>query len=554
MSAYDLILVHTPSVYDFRKQQLLYGPVSDVVPSTPVFEMYPIGFTSIASYLAQKGYKVRIMNLAAHMLANERFDVEKAIAKLRSKVYGVDLHWLPHAHGSMEIASLIKKHHPDSKLILGGFTATYYHEELMRNYPEVDAVFLGDSTELPILRYLEALGSNRPLDKVPNLAYRENRRFRSNRITHVVDDLDDIDIDYAWVVKSVIRSMDLTGHLPYLDWKRNPMLMVATVRGCVFDCVTCMGGSGSFKRNFNRERPAYRSPEKVLDDIRQIDYYFKGTIFIVADIQLPGKDYVMKLMSLFRKERPRNEIAFEFFTPPPTDMIREMGRSLESFNAQISPDSHDPEVRNAQGRYYANQAMEKSIRGLLDAGAGRVDVFFMIGLPKQDKGSVHDTVRYSEKLMQETGAVPFIAPLAPFLDPGSDVFNSPEAHGYKILARSLEEHRELLLRPSWKHVLNYETEWMTRDDIADATYDAGLMMNAAKQRLGIVTSEGAAIVDERIRFARQAMDSIDRAMASREPERALAALKEDLRELSESTVCDKRELDWGRRSYLWSIP
>ncbi len=49
MSAYDLILVHTPSVYDFRKQQLLYGPVSDVVPSTPVFEMYPIGFTSIAS-------------------------------------------------------------------------------------------------------------------------------------------------------------------------------------------------------------------------------------------------------------------------------------------------------------------------------------------------------------------------------------------------------------------------------------------------------------------------------------------------------------------------
>ena len=45
MSKEDIIFLHAPSVYDFRKEFLFYGPVSDMVPSTPVFEMYPFGFT-----------------------------------------------------------------------------------------------------------------------------------------------------------------------------------------------------------------------------------------------------------------------------------------------------------------------------------------------------------------------------------------------------------------------------------------------------------------------------------------------------------------------------
>jgi hypothetical protein len=40
----DLILLHPPSVFKFRELPLFYGPVSDVVPSSSIFEIYPIGF------------------------------------------------------------------------------------------------------------------------------------------------------------------------------------------------------------------------------------------------------------------------------------------------------------------------------------------------------------------------------------------------------------------------------------------------------------------------------------------------------------------------------
>ena len=42
----DLVLLHAPSVYDFRDMAIMYGPVADLVPSTPIFEMYPNGNVS----------------------------------------------------------------------------------------------------------------------------------------------------------------------------------------------------------------------------------------------------------------------------------------------------------------------------------------------------------------------------------------------------------------------------------------------------------------------------------------------------------------------------
>jgi hypothetical protein len=58
-AATDLLLLHAPSVYDFRHRSILYGPVSDMVPSSTVFEMYPLGFLTIASYLHDRGIDVR---------------------------------------------------------------------------------------------------------------------------------------------------------------------------------------------------------------------------------------------------------------------------------------------------------------------------------------------------------------------------------------------------------------------------------------------------------------------------------------------------------------
>jgi hypothetical protein len=46
----------------------------------------------------------------------------------------------------------------------------------------------------------------------------------------------------------------------------------------------------------------------------------------------------------------------------------------------------------------------------------------------------------------------FVAPLAPFVDPGSLAFYKSAEYGYKLHAHILTKHRELLLANNW-----YET-------------------------------------------------------------------------------------------------
>jgi B12-binding domain/radical SAM domain protein len=556
----DLILIHAPSVYDFRKEFLFYGPVSDLVPSTPVFEMYPFGFMTIAAHLHSKGYKVRIVNLASMMLNDPQMDVPQLLGKLDAEVYGIDLHWLPHAQGSLEVARLIKQLHPDSRVLFGGYSSTYYQKELIR-YPQVDMVMRGDSTELPLGQLFDALSDRRPLDHVPNLTWKDGGRVIDNPLTFVPADLDFIDIDYGWIIRSVIRHRDLEGHKPFKDWDRYPLTVAFTVRGCHQRCQICGGSCSAMNGFLQRERAAFRSPEKVAQDIRDIQTYLKAPTFVVGDLRAGGKDYADRFFAEVQRLGVDNPVILELFTPANRSFYQKASRALPSYSIEFSPDSHSEEVRYALGRKFRTLALEKTVALALENDCRRFDVFFMIGLPRQTKESALQSAAYSKRLYSLTGnderLFVFTSPLAPFLDPGSAAFENPEKFGYRLFARTLEEHRRRLLSPSWKYVLSYETEWMTRDDIVDASYDAADILNRCRQECGLIDSGELKSRLERTEMARQMMRDIDLAMAIDDESnrrKEMDRLREQGRALMDSTICQKRDLEWESPGLLKSVP
>ncbi|MCU0859642.1 MAG: TIGR04190 family B12-binding domain/radical SAM domain protein [Thermoplasmata archaeon] len=558
MGSIDLVLLHPPSVMDFRRRTQLSGPVSDLIPSTPVFEMYPIGFTTMASHLESKGYEVRIANLATRMLASPRFNPERFIRSLDAKAFGIDLHWMPHVQGAFEVAKMVKRHHEGVPVMMGGFSSSFYHREIIDGHPEVDFVLRGDSTEVPLGMLMERISRGASPKDVPNLTWRDVGRTVVNPLTHVPETLDDIEIDYGLMVRKVLRYRDLDGHLPYKNWKSNPMSIAVGVRGCTHNCVNCAGSCDSFARNFGRERPAYRSPEKLAEDVSRAEEYVKGATFVVGDIRQPGKQHATRFLDELKRRKVRNEVVLELFTPADTAFAAQVKAGTERFSIQMSPETHDDSVRRAQGKPYTAAAMEKTAEHFLDAGCGRFDLFYMIGLPTQTSESVQQTVEYTRGLYQRFKGkrlFPFISPLAPFIDPGGNAFDDPKRHGYRILARGLDDHIALASMPSWKHVLNYETEWMTRDDIAEATYSAGLGLNSVKREMGLVTGDVAEATERRIVAAREMMHTMDRVLDKGVPSgKDLDELREAAAALNESTVCDKEELDWSESSVYASIP
>ena len=552
----DLILLHAPAVYDFRKHSILYGPIADGVPSTPIFEMYPIGFFSMLEYLERNGINVRIINLAARMLGSDDFDAEEMIRRLKPKAFGIDFHWLPHAQGSLEVAKICKRNHPDIPVIFGGFSATYFAEELIR-YPEVDIIIKGDSAEEPLLLLMKTIVRNQfSFSNIPNLVWKYNGEVRINPFTHVPKDVNKFSNNHIPIFKSAFKYRDIKSLIPFHggsahEWMDYAITPVITCRGCRYNCIFC-GGSQSALANYgNRRKPAFRDPKLIVEDIKKVTKYTKAPIFIIGDLRQPGEEYAYTVLDALKKVKFKNHLVFELFDTvlKPKEFFEFVAESVENFNFEISPDTHDESIRAVEGKRYKNSAIEENIKCALDSGCNKFDLFFMIGLPFQTCESVIATVDWCGHLMDKFGTrvVPFILAYSPFIDPGCIAYENPEKFGYKILFKTLEEYRKAMLAPSWKYALNYETEWMSRDEIVDCTYKAGLRLNTLKLEYGLIDQSSFKTTEEKIKRVIDLTSEIDRIKEMNDASacrKRLMQLKPQLDMLLDSVINEKRYMEW----------
>ena len=557
----DMTFIHAPATYDFRERSIMYGPVSDMVPSTPIFEMYPLGLTTLCEYLERHGMFARIYNLASMMLNIKNFDVEKNLAKLDSRAFGIDLHWMPHCHGSIEVAKILKRLHPTKPIIFGGLSSTIFHEDLIA-YDCIDFVIRGDSTEEPerilIERIAQAQKTHTPigdLSDIPNLTWKDAEgSIHINPLTWVPDTMDAISMDYAYPMKGVLRHHDMTSYLPMKGWLSYPVTAGLSCRGCSRNCATCGGSAYTFRNHFGRRAVAWRDPKLLIRDIENVQNHVWGPVFVLNDFLQAGEAYTTEFICGL-KNKVRNPIGFEFFGPPPggNDFYNLLDANLEDWSIEISAESHDDAVRRAFGKgHYTMTELEQTIVDALShEKCTRFDLYFMTGIPKQTAASVRETGAYVQHLYElvhfDPRLVVLISPMAPFLDVGSIAFDNPEAYGYKLRARTFEEHRQRMILPSWKHIMNYESVYMSNDEMVDATYDAALDINRIKGEHGILERDMSLATDARIREAREQMNRLDDVLrnGTGKISARMAKLKEEFERLSENTVAEKSELNWA---------
>ncbi len=509
--------------------------------------MYPIGFATMLAHLQNAGYDVRIANLAARMVRSARFDPDRFIASLSSRAFGIDLHWLPHAHGALEAAKRVKQYHPESSVILGGYSASYFHEELIQ-HPSVDFVVRGDSAEVPMEHLMRHIVGGTDPEEVPNLTWKDVKgKVHLNPLTCVPESLDHLTLDYYPMVRSVMREINLLNYVPFSHWLEYPIMASLAVKGCTQNCTICGGSADAARRISNRSRPAYRSPELLADDVRRMGELSRAPVFLLGDLRQGGMDYARRFLRSVQGFD--GSVIVEFFWPVDRAFAEALAAALPNFVVEFSPESHDPRVRRASGKHYSTDGIAETIDACLSVGARRFDLFFMIGLSQQTPGSALETVEYCRRLLtrfEDGRLIPFTSPLAPFLDPGSRAYEQADRYGYLRRAYTLADHRRLLLQPTWKHILSYETRWMDRETLVDVTYEAGRRLNHLKREVGLVSSAKALETEARIAEARVLMSEIDQRLATMDSagfDAALRGLKSRIDAANTSTVCDKSELD-----------
>jgi hypothetical protein len=225
-------------------------------------------------------------------------------------------------------------------------------------------------------------------------------------------------------------------------------------------------------------------------------------------------------------------------------------RSTTAWSLQITIESPDPAIRKVNGKFpVPNEIVEKTLQAALDHGCEKLDLFFMVGLSGQTPAIARATVDYCRHLVERFDAEPrlqfYVAPLGPFLDPGSRAFEHPGL-GYHRRFSTLEDHRQALLGPTWREMLSYETDWMNRDEIVSLTYEVGGALNDLKLEVGLIDAATHATVARHFDIAVKTFPKVDAIGALPEPERneALRKLAGEVNESNTASLVGDDELKW----------
>ncbi|GAA0565099.1 B12-binding domain-containing radical SAM protein [Actinomadura livida] len=515
--------MHAPSVFDFRERDdmlFAYLSDSDSVNVTSVYEIYPIGWFSIQQRLAEHGFDTKIVNVASLMLMHPGLDVERLLARFEAPIFGFDLHWMAHCQGSVELAALVKKVHPEALTVFGGISATYYADQLIE-YPSVDVVVQGYDTLEPVTELVTKVRQgSRDFRSIPNLLYKAGGEVQATGFSHKPDaDYNNVRNDWSYYRDA-----------PGAGSSESKLIMTLPNTGCAHDCGWC-GGSRFAYRNMMgvRKTLIQKDNDLVIEELRTMREAAKRSSIYALQCYSENRTRMHQYLDAV-KELGYKSVHFEQFSLTPPDILKKMGESTDAY-IMLSPESHDLKISAAAGRgNYTMEQMEEWIPRALDAGVKGIMIWFFIGMPYQDRQSVMDTISYAERLIRKFGgwaALPLICPMVPFLDPGSQFFEEPEKHGYRIHHRTLEEHRRAMVEPLWHRRLNYETRWLDRRQLQDVSYDAIARLVEIKGEHGVLPVGFCKAVLRTIDETRQLLAEMERALEL--DKRLPAALRDEIR-------------------------
>jgi radical SAM superfamily enzyme YgiQ (UPF0313 family) len=253
-------------------------------------------------------------------------------------------------------------------------------------------------------------------------------------------------------------------------------------RGCAYNCAICGGSAYTYKKYLGMKKPAFRSPAKIVRDMKILNEHGIFFIGLFQDPRMAGKKYWQELIDTLVREKPRFErLSLDLLIPADEDFIKELSRIGRKIILHLCPDTGSEKVRKLLGRHYSNNKLLETVKLCHKYGIP-VTNFFSVGLAGETEADIQKTWDMWEQLNRldrkalENGffddifdTVPIGGPImGPIvLDPGSRAFDSPEKYGYRLRYKNLEEYIGGLSKPSWHQWLNYETTLLDRNAMVE---------------------------------------------------------------------------------------
>lgn len=458
MKSYDILFIHPT-------RTLQKGRTSP----RSLFMFLPMGLFAIADLCEQEGFSTKIINYPLEQALDRNFDLKRCLKQLDFKICGIDLHWINHSHGAIEIAKIVRDVNPNANIVLGGYTATYYHDEILKYYPSIDGIIRGEG-EIPFLKYCQSFLQGQSLDSVPNLSYRDStKHIKINPQTYLAKTLDNLNFTNFSLLQNGSKYIT-----QIKDLMRIPTNLFIG-RGCPFNCPYCGGGHNAQLLINKRNKILLRSPEKVIDDLHDIvDTYKADAIFLGHGLYPGTYNYFETLFKLIRQEKFDLGCDSEIWRLPfPQKMWYLYSKTFRHEDSSISICPQTLSVRAQQKiRAICDPTFNFPLNQIQDlirnANLFRIvlRIWFTIGFPFQNfKDLLTDYLFTLKTAIKHSSMKPNYITVMNDLthaSPASPVFETPDRFKVKLLFKTFRQNLEMFKRTKyriggWNAVINYRT-------------------------------------------------------------------------------------------------
>lgn len=357
----------------------------------------PLGLAYLASSLREEGISVGIIDLTLNNMDND--ELITTLNSLNPSCIGItslifNFEW------ALNIAKKVK-YDLNIPIILGGKYFTLNFDEIIKKYPFVDYILLGEAEKtLPML--IKNLKQNRNLKKIPDLVFNEGGRIIKTKMTSPPD-LD----------KLPYPAYDLFNIEKYgLFFNPQPSIPMAFSRGCSHECNFCI--SPMFYKNYRQ-----RDPYKVVDEIIYLKnkYKIKGIFFVDDDFL-----HNPKVIDIFCDILLQKKIKIEFFIQARADDIannQQLIRKLKKVGLSVVLVGAENPSKDILDRYDKDLEIRNIIKSFKILNDNNIFCWasFIVG----DKEESEKSIQYLYNFIEKTN--PTVAVFQNFFPvPGSEEF------------------------------------------------------------------------------------------------------------------------------------
>ncbi|HVN71781.1 MAG TPA: radical SAM protein [Desulfomonilia bacterium] len=346
---------------------------------------HPLGIAQLSAILRHEGMETSVLDLTFR----SHEDALNELERTRPSIIGIYA-MLTMVAGALDLASKLRKLHPDSLLVCGGPMPTLRPEQFTRSF---DVIFRGESV-FSFPRFCRDYLSLKILSGVLQHHARYPGIYARSPLTGDViqtpaQATDQYDLDRL----PVPYRQDYDHKSYQLFWKERgcfTQASIMTTYGCPHDCDFC--AKPIFGNNYRR-----RNIDSIVDEVKDIRSLGYEGLWIADDCFTLDLDHVRAFCRRLIRENLRMMWSCLSRTDPiaqdDVKLMKQAGCSKVFFGLESGSD----EVLKLMNKHTTTAAAEKMINLFSRCGI-ETSGFFIVGYPGETSKSIESTFAWSLKL------------------------------------------------------------------------------------------------------------------------------------------------------------